>query len=243
MKNIFILVIVVLVVGGGAWAFLGMERGEEVIEREEEADMDEEELMGIITKGKEISSMSYEVEMYSPEATMEGSFWQKGEKIRMEGKIEMEEAEKGIVEEEMIVIVDNKEKVAYTYIPAQDMAVKIGLEETEEVQDVSMKGQSTDLSEKQPVIVGVETLRGKECIVVEYTAEEGTTGKMWIWKKHGIPIRVESDETVIEAKNIEFGEIPDGKFELPEGVEPMEIPNNMPSEIPSGDFNPEDIDL
>jgi outer membrane lipoprotein-sorting protein len=51
---------------------------------------------------------------------------------------------------------------------------------------------------------------------------------MWIWEQYGFPIRVEMTTTegtvIVEYKNIEFTDIPDIMFELPEGVEIMEIP-------------------
>ena len=247
MKNIVIVVIVLLVIGGGAWFFLETEWGGEVLDREEVTDeelgemekieMEEAELMEILEKSEGVASLSYDVEMDSPEVSMKGSFWQKGEKIRMEGEV------KG---EEMIVIIDNDERVAYTYIPAQDLAVKLGLDEAEEIEDVqegSMKEQSAELPEMQPVVLGVETIEGKECIVVEYNMDEERTGKMWIWREHGLPIRVEFEETVIRATNIDFGEVSDDKFELPAGVEPMEMPTDIPAEVPVDDFDVDDLDI
>jgi outer membrane lipoprotein-sorting protein len=47
--------------------------------------------------------------------------------------------------------------------------------------------------------------------------------KTWVWKEHGLPIRMERPITegkvIIEWKGIEFGEIPDSMFELPPGVQ------------------------
>ncbi len=247
MKSVVIIIVAVLVIGGGAWLLTGTEWGREVLHREEvfeeglrEIEMDKEELMGILVRAEGVTSLSYDVEMESPEMTMKGSFWQKGQKIRAEGEI------KG---EEMVIIIDNEERVAYTYIPAQDFAVKMGLgemeeaqDEVEEVQEGSIKEQSIKLPEQRPVVKGIETIEGKECIVVEYTVDEETTGKMWIWREYGLPIRVEVEDMVVRATNIDFGEVSDDKFKLPPGVEPLEIPD-LPIGIPVDDFDLEDFDI
>ena len=237
----FIIVVAILVIGGGIWFLLGTEWDGEVLDSEEaiegelrEIEMEEEELMEILTRVEGVASLSYDVEMGSPEVTMEGSFWQKGQKIRMEGEVRGEE---------MVVIIDNEERVAYTYIPAQDMAVKVGLGEVEEVQESSIKRQSMELPEHQPVVIGVEIIDGKECVVVEYTVDEETTGIMWIWREHGLPIKVEVDDMVVRATNIEFKEVPDDKFELPAGVEPMQVPTDIPAEIPAEGFDFEGLDV
>ncbi len=244
MKSIVIIVLVVLVIGGGVWLFMGTEWDGEVLDREEtreeeltrmeEIEMEEAELMEILARAEGVASLSYDIEMESPDVTMDGNFWQKGQKMRIEGEIRGEE---------MVVIVDNEEKVAYTYMPAQNIAVKLGLSEVEEVQGGSIKEQSAELPENQPVVIGVTTIEGKECIVVEYFVDEETTGKMWIWREHGLPIRVEIDNMVMRATNIDFGEVSDDKFELPAGVEPMEIPTDAPLEIPAEGFDIDDFDV
>lgn len=244
MKSIIIVVIAVLVIGGGIWFFSETEWGGEVLDREEERevgemeeiDMDEAELMEIIAKGEDVASVSYEVEMDSPEMTMKGYFWQKGPKMR----VETETMEGAAIEEETIAILDNEEKILYTYMPDQERAIKLDLSEAEEFKEGSMKEQTERLPEQQPVVVGVETIRGKECIVVEYTPDEETTGKMWIWREHGLPIRVEIDDMVTEAKNIDFGAVSDDKFELPEGVEIIETPT---IEVPPIETSTEELDL
>jgi len=51
---------------------------------------------------------------------------------------------------------------------------------------------------------------------------------MWIWKEKGFPIRIEMTSIegtfIIEYKNIEFTDVPDSMFELPEGVQIVDIP-------------------
>jgi outer membrane lipoprotein-sorting protein len=72
------------------------------------------------------------------------------------------------------------------------------------------------------MVIGTETIDGKVCTVVQCSVD-GQTMKMWLWKDHEIPIRVEvtTDQglTVMEYKNIQFVDIPDSMFTLPERVQ------------------------
>ena len=64
-------------------------------------------------------------------------------------------------------------------------------------------------------------------MVIKYTTETDNV-KMWVWTKYGISIRIETTTTkgtaVVELKNISIGNISDSIFELPAGVQVMEIP-------------------
>ena len=121
-----------------------------------------------------------------------------------------------------ITLLDMDANTMYIYYPGQNMAIEMTYEPTESPID-----ESQSITNYNPTIIGTETLDGKVCLVVEYTAD-GVTTKMWIWKENGFPIRIETTtgegKTVIELKNIDFSDIPDSEFELPQGVEIVEIP-------------------
>jgi hypothetical protein len=144
---------------------------------------------------------------------MTTTVWMKNNKMRTETTMEGET---------IITFLDIDAQTMYVYYPDQNMAMKVTFEMPE-----SAVGEAESVPDYNPVIIGTETLDGKVCLVVEYTVE-GSTTKMWIWKDKGFPIRIESvtpDGTVVvEYKNIDFGDIPDSEFELPAGVEILEIP-------------------
>ena len=122
----------------------------------------------------------------------------------------------------VITLLDMDAQTIYIYYPAQNMAMGM----TYEPADSAME-EVQSIPDYNPTIIGTETLDGKECLIVEYTTE-GETTKYWIWKENGFPIRVEmttsEGKIVVEYKNIDFSDIPDSMFELPEGVEIMDIP-------------------
>lgn len=167
-------------------------------------------LADILTLGSGITSVQYDSVVTSPGAdTFTMHVWLKEDKIRTESET---------VGETIVSIVDLDAQVMYQYFPSQNMAYKTSY----------TQGESTALTETQsisaysPTVIGTQTLDGKECLVVEYSAS-GATVKTWIWKEHGFPIRVETTTAggtaIVEYKNIEFGDIPDSMFEIPAGVQ------------------------
>lgn len=122
----------------------------------------------------------------------------------------------------MVYLIDSDAKTMYTYIPSQNMAMKMDFSQAPEAAT-----ESLDLEGYNPVVIGTMTLDGKVCLVVEYTVQEIKT-KSWIWKEKGFPIRMEmatpQGTMVMEFKNIEFVDIPDSMFELPAGVQIVQIP-------------------
>ena len=122
-----------------------------------------------------------------------------------------------------IMLADWNEDVVYSYMPAQNMAFKMDISQAPESPVEGME----NLEGYAPQIIGSEVVDGKDCLVVEATYE-GTKTKSWIWKEKGFPVKVVTTtpqgEMTIEYKNIDFGDIPDSEFELPAGVQIMEMP-------------------
>jgi outer membrane lipoprotein-sorting protein len=75
-----------------------------------------------------------------------------------------------------------------------------------------------------PLVSGTETIDGKVCKVITYDDTGAGSMKMWIWEEKGLPLKMEmtssnGDKTTIDYTNIDFSDIPDSIFELPEGVQ------------------------
>ena len=145
--------------------------------------------------------------------TMTTKMWIKNNKMRMEMTVEGQL---------VVTLMDMDAHTMYMYYPDQNMAIKMTYEPTESAID-----EAQAIPDYNPTIIGHETLDGKVCLVVEYTVE-GSTSTVWIWEQHGFPIKIEmvtvEGTVIIEYKNIEFVDIPDSMFELPEDVEITEIP-------------------
>jgi outer membrane lipoprotein-sorting protein len=77
--------------------------------------------------------------------------------------------------------------------------------------------QAESSARYNPTILGSETMDGKVCLKVQYTAN-GATITQWIWKQYGLPVHMESvaasGTSVVEYHNYDFSDISDGMFEL-----------------------------
>jgi outer membrane lipoprotein-sorting protein len=167
-----------------------------------------------------IVSMKYDWVITAPggsETTM--VVWVKKTKIREEV------TQKG---QTYIILADMDTKTLYNYIPAQNMAIKMTWDPTPK----SATDEATSILDYNPTVLGTETIDGKVCIVVQYTVREQAT-KMWLWQDQGLPLRVEATTTqgitIMEYKNIQFIDIPDSMFTLPDGVQITQMPI-MPTE-------------
>ena len=216
-KNTGIIIFLILLIGIGLWFWLGGKKG----------DGDggflpgdkAESLTEILIKAKNVASIKYDMVITAPgQAAMTMKVWLKGEKMRSEGTFEGQS---------MIYILDRSKQLSYVYIPSQNIAMTMDFRKAQESVGESPVEQSESVAKYDPVTLGTEVLDGKTCLIIEYTTETEQV-KMWIWTNYGWPIRTETTTaqgtSVVELKNIELGNIPDSMFELPAGVQMMEIP-------------------
>lgn len=190
-------------------------------------------LSDLLGMAKGIDSAKYDVVMTSSgELTFTEKVWEKGNKMRREQTRE----EEGFLT--MIAIIDKDEQEKYTYCPE-----KLGYPAMKFSEPVELAIEKVvSIEDYNPTIVGTETVDGKFCTVVEYISSEGSpklwiirergvlkhvspegSARMWIWQKHGFPIRAEitTPEGALRTdwKNIEFVDIDNSMFELPDGLE------------------------
>jgi len=176
-----------------------------------------ETLGEILGRSAGISSVKYDKVITSPgKETQTIKVWVKGNKMRKE-----ETTTQG----QIITLLDMDWDVRtkYLYYPEykEYLAVSVPYAAAKSAMD-----EAQSIPDYNPTIIGHETFDGKVCLVVKYTVVEYTveavTSKVWIWEQYGFPLRIETitaeGKTIVEYKNIEFGDIPDSTFELPEGV-------------------------
>ncbi len=213
MKKVLIVIIALILIGIGAWFLFGSEKTEE----NGEIGLS---LTDILGKAKDVTSFKYDMIATVPgETAITTKMWRKGNKTRTETTIEGQK---------MVYLMDMDKQLAYTYFPSENTAMEMDLSKTQEVAGESPTEQSGSVMDYNPVTLGTEVLDGKTCLIVEYADETGKT-KMWLWTKYGIPIRTEmtmaQDTSVVELKNIDFGNISDNMFELPPNAQIMTIPS------------------
>ncbi|KJS12003.1 MAG: hypothetical protein JL56_14035 [Desulfotomaculum sp. BICA1-6] len=187
----------------------GATQNEPAAEEEDVAALD------IISKGQNLPGAYFESEIENPmgEGTIVTKTWIKKDNVRSE----MESPDGTFV-----TIVKNSENVAYMYQPEQNTAMKIDMAQAQE----SAPDPTDEMDPVNMKYLGRETIDGKICLVYE-VGEANEKNKVWLWEEYGFPVRMETtvdgQKMVIEYRNIEIGDIPDDKFELPAGVEVMQF--------------------
>jgi outer membrane lipoprotein-sorting protein len=229
LKKILSLVLVVAMVlgcigiiacggGGGEGEAPPSEEEEEAPPSEEEEEPPSgEDLSEILGRGAGIASVKYDMVMTARGApAMTTHWWVKQNKVRFET------TEEG---QTVIMLIDYDARIAYTYMPEQNIAYQATF--TAATQSAIEQAQS--IADFDYTVIGTDTVDGKVCTVVEYSIEQASV-KMWIWKEHGFPIRIETtmaeDKTITEYKNIDFADIDDSMFELPAGVQIIQMPGS-----------------
>ena len=184
----------------------------EISEKTEQVSQD---LVEVLAKAEKIDSLKYNIEITDNYQTSVIRFWQNKEKIRMEMSTQGQE-----------VVFLTDQETSYMFFPIQNRATKIDLGQSQEVIDGSIIEQSLAILEYNPVVLGSEKVNNKDCLIVQYSINDYQT-KMWIWKEYGLPIKTEilTGQGLIkhQVKDIEFVDIPDNVFQLPPGVEVMEM--------------------
>jgi len=224
-KNIIIILVITLIVVGGGVALITGLSSEKPESKKTLNDNDEplisteptDDLASVLARVQDISSVKYDIKIISPEAETEMSFALKGNKIRGEMTQEGQES---------VMLINTNTQTFYSYMPAENMAFSLDRSLAQEIINNSLKEQAHELLAFNPVIVGRETIDNKNCLVVEFFIDE-YKNTMWIWEQYGLPIKVESESeqgvVKVSAYNIEFTDLPDNMFELPPGVQVMDV--------------------
>ena len=152
----------------------------------------------------------------------------KGQKMRMEF---------GQGGKSVIMIGNPEQKAAYMLTSGENQALKLPYDQFE-----TQKSQARDpgaLSKEalSGQLTGTDTVDGKPCDVYTFSSSLDSS-KVWIWKEKGFPLKAElsgSGQSIhIEYRDIKTGGLPDNLFELPPGVQVVDLGSlpdlkNLPS--------------
>ena len=119
-----------------------------------------------------------------------------------------------------VIIYNLEAGVMYMYIEGEGTAMEFTLDPSQAPEGVTEN--PNDILDFNPQVTGTETIDGKSCTVITWDIPETGTMTEWIWTEKGFPVKVETvtdqGTTTIEFTNIDFSDIPDSMFELPEGL-------------------------
>ena len=109
----------------------------------------------------------------------------------------------------------------YMYMPSANIAYQMSV--TAAQQYTANSGDTSSLTQYNPVLVGPDTVNGMACTVYQYTVQ-GVSTKIWIWNQYGLPVQMVSGTTTIVYSNYSFSSIADSEFQLPAGVAVTTMP-------------------
>jgi hypothetical protein len=185
----------------------------------------------ILSLASGIASAKYEMVTTIPNfLSTTANIWVKNTRMRMET------AQLGQTE---VILINDDNRTIYMFQPSQNIAFKMDFSQAPE----SAADSSNAILQYAPTIVGTETLDGKVCQVMQYTAD-GIVTKIWVWVENGLPVRILAatplGTTTTDFKNYDFNEIQDSVFELPAGMQitslslPSDLLSNLLSGLPPG---------
>lgn len=148
---------------------------------------------------------------------LQGKLWIAGDNLRSES---VEGNNNGTA----IFIHNGSKGYSYMYTSGQKQAIKAT--DSQPTEDINPVRSLFDVQENTPTL-GKEVRDGKNCVVVQYKQDEVGT-RMWLWEDQGLPVRIEStydnSTTVMEYKNYKLEALPASLFDLPPGMEVVELP-------------------
>lgn len=229
-KKIFFLTLILLfsvTVLTGCFETTTTEEPSDITEDEEITDVAEEEtLYDIVTKNWDIENLSYTEKTIMDDQTMESKVYLKDENMRWES----------YSEGQLVILIKNDQEDAfYTYYPNENTAIKMDMVEMDEEDLPNNPIDMTDNIDSGCVNKGKEQINGKKCTLVEcaYEDEDGeVNSKMWIWDEYGIVIKgvytdIDGETITTTVDDISFDEIDDSIFELPEGVDLVDLMDGL----------------
>lgn len=211
---VFVLLLPLYGCGGGGQE----ENGSDAQEAVADAEIGIDELFA---KASDIDGYSFDYVLTASDQTIEGKMALKGSKMR----VEMDSPEG-----QMIQIIDQEVNKAWTYIPEQDMALELDLNQVDVPNTPSDFTENAEDMATNADYLGKEEVNGFNCHKYSVEDEEDSI-IYWVHSKYGLPVRVEittEDEvTTMDYKNFEFGDIKDSLFQLPDGVEVQRMSDMM----------------
>lgn len=184
----------------------------------------QETLGELFTRGKNLPGMSYDFVMTAEGMNMTGTVWLSGKKMKSEMIAD---------NSKMVTLVDGDANVAYTYNPEQGVAFKIPLDNNLKTADTP-DHFTKDVDAAKVKVLESTTYDGVKCKVLLTQENDGKSQtKLWVREDYGIPLRVEVIEAngnknmVMEYKNLKVGAQPATAFQMPEGVEVMDMGEMM----------------
>lgn len=206
---------------------------EDIAEEDSDTEDDSSSLLDIFEKTDKMESYYYELDTnLSDGASYTTKIWIAKDKMKMESYYPEND-------ETIIMIIDSEEGITYMYTPKENMAIKMDNDESSLIdEDASQSSQDyidlmRELADDGSVNVENGRFNGESVKIISGDMY-GSTNKMWISTKNGLPLKSEfyTDgelESSSLMKNFEEKSIDSSIFTIPEGTEIMDLTEELES--------------
>lgn len=181
---------------------------------------DKDSILKLMGKSSEKmkSGLSYEYVITAGDQVTSSKFSFKDDKARIEA-----------LDPSNPTLMITKGKELYIINPQEKTGFKMNTETSGDANPTGEIKPEENMDKDALKVIGKETVNGEPCyIVTTKNAVDGYDMKMWLHEKYGIMMKMESQseegKLLVEVKNLKVGDIPDSDFEIPAGIQMMEMP-------------------
>lgn len=181
-------------------------------EIKEPATIDAAFIKSLLEKGAKVDGIVQDMTITAKGESVQSTLWKQGGKVKISSTV---------MGEKMVTIMDGTSII--TYYPDQKTGTKF-VREKAKVPGLGGDDPSESFDESTLTFLEKGEYDGQACyIVAAKNKEMGTSHKLWISKKLGMMVKVESTQTdgtvyTTEFKNIKTGKLPDSTFEVPADI-------------------------
>jgi outer membrane lipoprotein-sorting protein len=170
--------------------------------------------MGLAAAEAAALSVSYDQKTTQGRQVMQSKVSMKGNLFRIDTSMQGEES----------MIIRNAEGT-FTVMPSEGMEMRLPQLRPGQGPVQGAEDYTTYLQDQNAQKTGTETVDGKACDVYRFTdPQTGAATTVWVWQEKQFPIKLDSQGIITEISNIQIGAaIPDSAFELPDGVQVMDM--------------------
>ena len=174
--------------------------------------------MGVAAADASAFSASYDQKMTHGREVYQAKVSMKDALFRMEMTVEGQES----------IILRNAQGT-FTVMPSEGMAMKTPMLRPGQGPVQGADNYAQYLQQRQAERTGSETIEGRACDIYRYAdPDTGGTTTVWVWTEPMFPVRFETEaadgKTLTELSNIQLGAaIPDERFQLPAGIQVMDM--------------------
>ena len=188
------------------------------------SDPDNESIISdLISKSQRIKEISYTLIITEAGLSSESKIWFKDRKMKADSLYNGQRT---------IFIFDLINGEVVSYLPGDDMATKQKLREHEGRDYITPMDYILSLNTYNYQIIGRENLNGLECVVISFNDEQGEF-KEWISTDYGLVVKYQEnlngEFATYEYSDIKIGagSVPEGAFDLPEGIQTIDLNDIM----------------